>query len=430
MTELHRLSATEARARMRAGSLTAEAYLQACLERIRAREPEVRAWVHLEADKALAQARALDKSRSDALLAGIPLGVKDVIDTGDMPTQYNSPFYAGFRPRVDAACVALARHAGAIVLGKTVTTEFASRIPGPTRNPHNPAHTPGGSSSGSAAAVADGMVPLALGTQTGGSVIRPAAYCGVVGYKPTFGTINCAGMKHLSESLDTIGVLARTVEDCALAVHALSGRALPDFSAAARAPRLALCRTSRRDKASPETLALLERTAELLAREGARVIERDLPPDFDRLYDEQRIISDFDMARGLLPEWCENPAALSDHMRAQVEKHLDMPRARYAEAMQHAIECRARFSSWLAENDCEALLTPSAPGEAPKGLESTGDSLFNRNWSLLHVPCVTLPAGTGPNGLPLGVQLVADRDRDAELLAIAYRVARVLATRA
>jgi amidase len=210
MNDPHRLTATEALARMRTGTLSAEALVAACLERIRAREPDVRAWVHLEAEAALERARAIDRASERGLLAGVPFGVKDVIDTGDMPTQYNSAFYAGFRPRTDAACVALIRHQGAVVLGKTVTTEFASRVPGPTRNPHNGAHTPGGSSSGSAAAVADCMVPLAFGTQTGGSVIRPAAYCGVVGYKPTFGSINCAGMKHLSESLDTIGVLARS----------------------------------------------------------------------------------------------------------------------------------------------------------------------------------------------------------------------------
>ena len=208
MSEPNRLSATEAVARIRAGTLKAEALVQACLERIQSREPQVQAWVHLAGTAALERARTLDAASPSGLLAGIPLAVKDVIDTGDMPTQYNSPFYAGFRPRVDAACVALARRQGAIVLGKTVTTEFASRVPGPTRNPHNAEHTPGGSSSGSAAAVADFMAPLAFGTQTGGSVIRPAAYCGVAGYKPTFGTINCAGMKHLSESLDTIGVLA------------------------------------------------------------------------------------------------------------------------------------------------------------------------------------------------------------------------------
>jgi Asp-tRNA(Asn)/Glu-tRNA(Gln) amidotransferase A subunit family amidase len=427
MTEPNRLSASEALARMRAGTLTAEALMAACLDRIRLREPEVRAWVHIEAAAALERAQALDTASMRATLAGIPLGVKDVIDTGDMPTQYNSPFYAAFRPRVDAACVAMARRAGAIVVGKTVTTEFASRVPGPTRNPHNPDHTPGGSSSGSAAAVADFMVPIAFGTQTGGSVIRPAAYCGVIGYKPTFGSINCAGMKHLSESLDTIGVLARTVEDCALVVHATSGRSLPAFAAAQQAPRVGLCRTSRWDKASAATHVTLEHAARKLSQLGAAVREVALPPDFDRLYDEQQVISNFDMARGLAPEWHAHPELLSEHMRRQVELHLDMPRSRYTEAVQHAAQCRLRFPDLLAAADVDVLLTPSAPDEAPKGLASTGDSLFNRNWTLLGAPCVTLPAATGPSGLPIGVQLVGARDEDERVLLAADWVRRALA---
>jgi Asp-tRNA(Asn)/Glu-tRNA(Gln) amidotransferase A subunit family amidase len=422
MTDLNRLSATEARTRLRAGTLTAEALLAACLERIRLREPEVQAWVCLDAQAALAQARALDAVHAKGLLAGIPLGVKDVIDTADLPTQYNSPLYAGFRPRMDAACVAAARHAGAIVLGKTVTTEFASRVPGPTRNPHNPAHTPGGSSSGSAAAVADCMVPLAFGTQTGGSVIRPAAYCGVVGYKPTFGTINCAGMKHLAESLDTIGVLARSVEDCALGAHALSGRALPQFAPSGQAPRIGLCRTSRWQHASAATHEVLERTAARLMQRGASVIDFELPAEFDQLYDQQPVISNFEMARGLLPEWRANSQLLSEHMRRQVETHLDMPREVYEAALRHAQACRQAFSQRLAQAGVDLLLTPSAPDEAPKGLASTGEALFNRNWTLLHVPCVTLPAGSGTNGLPLGVQLVAARGHDEALLRHAYWV--------
>jgi amidase len=320
----------------------------------------------------------------------------------------------------------MARHAGAIVVGKTVTTEFASRVPGPTRNPHNAQHTPGGSSSGSAAAVADFMVPVAFGTQTGGSVIRPAAYCGVVGYKPTFGTINCAGMKHLSESLDTIGVLARTVEDCALVVHATSGRSLPEFAGAQRAPRIGLCRTSRWDKASAATHAVLERTAQTLSQRGAAVQELTLAPEYDRLYDEQQVISNFDMARGLAPEWRANPALLSEHMRRQVELHLEMPRSRYSEAVQHAAQCRTSFAQLMAESEVDVLLTPSAPDEAPKGLASTGDSLFNRNWTLLGAPCITLPAGTGPSGLPIGVQLVGRRDDDERVLLAAYMVQRAL----
>lgn len=425
MTGLNRLTATDALQRLRSGTLRAEALVEACLMRIRAREPEVRAWVHLDEQGAMQRARAVDAGSVCGLLAGIPIGIKDVIETGDMPTQYNSGCYVGHRPRVDAACVALVRRQGAIVMGKTVTTEFASRVPGPARNPHNPEHTPGGSSSGSAAAVADGMVPLAFGTQTGGSVIRPAAYCGIVGYKPTFGSINCAGMKHLSESLDTIGVLARSVEDCALLVHVASGRTLPAFDSD-RAPRIGLHRTSRAQQASAATHAVLERAAARLAQRGAVVREVELPREFDALYDDQPIISGFETARGLAPEWMAWPERLSAHMRAQVEAHLDAPRDRYDAAVARANACRLAIAQTLADRDVDVLLTPSAPDEAPRGLESTGEALFNRNWTLLGVPCITLPAGRGGNDLPIGVQLVAARDGDAALLRHAHWARRAL----
>ena len=244
--ELNRLSAADAARQIAAGRMTSEQLVRACLDRIAAREGEVRAWAHCEPDAAIAQAREVDRAGARGVLGGVPVGFKDVIDTADMPSEYNSPIYRGHRPRADAACVALVRDAGGVVLGKTVTTEFAWRVPAQTRNPHNPGHTPGGSSSGSAAAVADFMAPLAFGTQTGGSTIRPAAFCGIVGYKPSFGTINRAGLKALAESLDTIGILARTVEDCALLAHAVSARPVPDFAAEAiRPPRVGLCRTPR-----------------------------------------------------------------------------------------------------------------------------------------------------------------------------------------
>ena len=428
MTDLNHLTATEALRKLQAGSIKAEDLVAACIERIRSRDPQVQAWVHLEpAAAALARARAIDQSADRRRLAGLPIAVKDVIDTGDMPTQYNSPIYRNHRPRVDAACVANARREDAIVLGKTVTTEFASRVPGPTRNPHNPAHTPGGSSSGSAAAVADFMVPLAFGTQTGGSVIRPSAYCGAVGYKPSFGTINCAGMKHLSESLDTIGVIARAVADCALLVNAISGRELPDFDAApASAPRIALCRTSRWQEASAATHAVLERTASALSKNGAQVREIELPAHFDRLYDDQPVISGVEAARAMMPEYLAHRELLSEHMRSQVETYADLPRAQYSAAMRHVRECRREFTAFKQDAVFDVLLTPSAPDEAPTGLESTGSAIFNRNWTLLGVPCMTLPAGRGPQGLPLGIQLVGDYDEDERLLRVAEWVRRKL----
>jgi Asp-tRNA(Asn)/Glu-tRNA(Gln) amidotransferase A subunit family amidase len=426
VTELNRLSALDAARQIAAGKISSEALVQACLERVRAREPEVRAWAYHDPDAVLAQARAIDQAAPRGLLAGIPVAVKDVIDTADLPTQYNSPIYRNFRPRADAACVALARGEGAIVFGKSVTTEFASRTPGPTRNPHNLEHTPGGSSSGSAAAVADFMVPFGFGTQTGGSVIRPASFCGVVGYKPSFGTINCAGLKHLSESLDTIGVIARTVADCALLVNATSGRAMPGFSATLQAPRIGVWRTSRSDKASSATLELIERSASTLARRGAVVNEFTLPAEFDRLYDDQPLISGFDAARALAWEYKQHPELLSDHMREQIALHAAKPRQPYTEAVQRARQRRQQFTQLVADAGIDAVLTISAPGEALKGITSTGNALFNRNWTLLGVPCITLPAGYGPQGLPLGVQLVADYDADEQLLLCAEWVRNAL----
>jgi amidase len=423
MNNLNRISATEALMRLNAGTITAEALVRSCLDRIAERDTVVQAWVSKDPDAALAQARTIDDTGSRGPLAGIPFAVKDVIDTCDLPTQYNSPIYRGYRPAADASCVALTRNAGGIVLGKTVTTEFASRVPGPTRNPHNPEHTPGGSSSGSAAAVADFMVPLAFGTQTGGSVIRPATYCGVVGYKPSFGTINCAGLKHLSESLDTIGVMARSIEDCALLVSVTSGRAIPDF-ATSLTPRIGVCHTSRRDDASEETHELIDRIATLLSKHGAHVQVLELPTEFDRLYDDQPTISGFEAARAFGHERRAHAELLSDHLRNMVDTFSNRPRAEYAEAMRRARELRRAFSRVLRDAEADVLLTVAAPGEAPKGISSTGNALFNRNWTLLGVPCVTLPVGRGPLGLPLGVQLVADYDGDERLLACAHWVYR------
>ena len=425
MRNLEKLSAAEAVRLIAAREITSEALVAACLERIAEREPQVQAWAHLGRDAALARAREIDRDGARGLLAGVPFAVKDVIDTADLPTQYNSPIYRGDRPRADAACVALARREGAIVMGKTVTTEFASRTPGPTRNPHNPAHTPGGSSSGTAASVADFMVPFGFGTQTGGSVIRPAAYCGVVGYKPTYGTINCAGMKHLSESLDTIGVLGRTVADCALLVHAASARKLPDFDAASPAPRIGLCRTSRSKDALPETHAALERAASALSARGAKVQDFALPAPFDRLYDDQNVISGFEAARGLAWEIDTHPADLSDHMRKHITQYSKAPHAEYTEALRRTRESREQFAAATAEFD--VLLTPSAPGYAPEGLASTGNALFNRNWTMLHVPCVTVPMPRGDRDLPVGVQLVGRRDDDERVLLAAEWVRRALA---
>jgi len=422
---IHRMSASEAARAIRAGRLTAEALVAVCLERIAARDGEIAAWAHVAADAALAQARVLDRQPARGLLHGVPVGIKDIIDTADMPTAYNSPIYRGNQPRADAAAVAQLRKAGCIILGKTATTEFAYLHPAETRNPHNPAHTPGGSSSGSAAAVADGMVPLALGTQTGGSMIRPAAFCGVVGLKPSFGSINRAGVKPVADCLDTIGLFANSVEDAALALNLLSGRRAPDFAARLAPPRIGFARTSRWKDADGATQAALESAASRLASAGADVTDAALPPAADALFDAQGRIMNFEAARALAWEQSHHREAISATLLARLDDGWAVTREQYDDARQTARHARHQFADLMREFDL--LLTPSARGEAPLGLASTGDSLFNRVWTTLGVPCVTLPWGNGPNGLPLGIQLVSAIEQDTALLARAHWAANALA---
>lgn len=432
------LTAAEAGRRIARGELTSEALVAACLERLAARERDVRAWAFLDADLALAQARRLDRESPRSPLHGVPVGIKDVIDTADMPTEYNSPIYRGHQPKWDAASVALLRQAGCVILGKTVTTEFANNHPSPTHNPHNLAHTPGGSSSGSAAAVADHMVPLALGTQTGGSTIRPAAYCGAVGYKPSFNSINRAGLKFVAESLDTIGVLARTAEDAALGLQVLSGRTAPDFSQSPASilqippgrtspdfaqprtgsPRIGVCRTPRWHDADASTHAAIERVASQLAKAGARIATFELPSGTERLFDEHGTIMGYESARALAWEYLNHPDKISATLRPRLAEGWQLPREAYDAARVLARDCRRRLADSMRNYDF--LLTPSAPGEAPGNLGTTGSSVFNRVWTLFGVPCVTLPCGAGPRGLPLGVQLVGRFDNDVELLAWAH----------
>ena len=323
------LSLSEAARRIERGELTAEALAFACLERIAERDEQVRAWAFLERDAVLAQARALDRGPRRGLLHGIPFGIKDVIDTAELPTEYNSPIYRGHRPKADAACVMALKQAGAVILGKTETTEFANNHPARTRNPHNPGHTPGGSSSGSAAAVADFMVPAALGTQTGGSVIRPAAYCGVAAIKPSFGTINRAGLKFVSESLDTIGIFAREVEDLALSLEALSGRTRPDFAAFDGKPRVGLCRTPRWALADTATQANLEAAAQRLAQAGAQVKSYDMSPESEQLFDRHKLIMGFESARALAWEYRTFADKISATLKPRLDEGWKVTRAAY-----------------------------------------------------------------------------------------------------
>ncbi len=417
MTDLNRLSAREAARRLAAREITCEALVRACLERIDAREGIVGAWACCQPDHVLAQARALDAGAIRGPLHGVPFGVKDVIDTADLPTQYGSPIYPGHQPAWDAACVAMARNAGAILLGKTVTAELATPKPGKTANPHDPRHTPGGSSSGSAAAVADCMVPLALGTQTGGSLIRPSSYCGVVGYKPSAGVINRAGVKQVSESLDTVGVMARSVGDAALFAAAVSGRPELAEADAVKPVRIGIWRGPEWTHAAPEALAAVEQAACELAQAGCRVHEVAVASEFNALAPAHQNIQCYEMVRALAYEYAQRRDLLSPGLQAMIEYGLTCSTRVYAAAFESVARCGALLRDVLLSYD--VLLTASAPGEAPAGLAKTGEAVFNRPWTMLGVPCVTLPGYLGPHGLPVGVQVVGPRDRDTRLLAAA-----------
>ena len=418
MSDLHLSGALDAARAIAAGRVTSAALMESCLERIAVRENEVGAWTHLDREHVLAEARARDGETPRSLLHGVPVGVKDVLDTADMPTAYGSPIYAGHRPRADAACVALLRAAGLVVLGKTVTTEFAYRYTGKTRNPINLEHTPGGSSSGSAAAVADFMVPLGIGTQTAGSVIRPASYCGVVGYKPTFGTINRAGLKFLAESLDTIGVFARHVPDAGIFAAILAGWSPGEIvKKAASAPRVGLCRTPAWDQAEPSTRDALEEAAGRLGRAGAKVSDVELPVFSPDISEAQKTIQTHEAWLAFSYEREVHGDSLSDAIKAELKIGGECPPERYAMALETATTSRAALGELFSGHD--VLLAPSAPGEAPRGLTTTGDPVFNRPWTLLGTPCITLPGFFGPQDLPVGVQVIGPRAADAATLGYA-----------
>jgi Asp-tRNA(Asn)/Glu-tRNA(Gln) amidotransferase A subunit family amidase len=416
--DLCKLSACEAAALIADGRITSEALVRACLDQISRREKAVGAWEYLDPDYALKQARAIDRGPRRGLLHGLPVAVKDLMDTADMPTRYGTPIYEGHRPASDAACAALTRAAGGVILGKTVIPEFSCYTPGKTANPHNTKHTPGGSSSGSAAAVADFMVPLAFGTQTEGSIIRPAAFCGVVGYKPTYGLICRAGVKALVDSLDTVGVLARTVADVALFTAALTDRpALLVSGIEAEAPRVGMCRTYEWKEAAPETVEAMDVASSILARAGASVRELDLPSIFSKLNDAHVVIMKFEVARALTCERMNHAAAFSPDFAALMKSCEACAVEDYDQAVAIALSCRQALADVF--RDVDILIAPSAVGEAPEGLGYTGNRIFNRIWSALLVPCVHVPFFKGPKGLPVGVQVTGPFGQDARTLALA-----------
>jgi Asp-tRNA(Asn)/Glu-tRNA(Gln) amidotransferase A subunit family amidase len=416
---LNALSATEALAQMREGRLGVEDLARACLNRIADREPAVRAWSCIQPDLVLGCARALDAAQVRGPLHGIPIAVKDVFLTEDMPTQYNSPIYEGYHPRTDAALVKILRAAGALIVGKTETVAFAATgRKAPTRNPHNPAHSPGGSSSGSAAAVADLHTPLALGTQTGGSIVRPASYCGVFGMKPTWNLISNEGAKTFAASLDTVGWFARTAADLELLYDVLDPEPAPPAAALELGgARVGVCRTPMWPEAEPATREALMAAAERLRGAGASVEDLDLPSPFEALREHHVMIMRAEGRAAFLAEFRADHALLEQDLRDYVENRWGYDRDGLRGAYDAAADGRARFDV-LAE-PYDLVLAPSAVGEAPLGLSSTGEMTFNGLWTLLHAPCINVPGFSGPLGLPVGVSVVAPRFADRRALAAA-----------
>lgn len=423
MQSLELLSASEAVGLLARRVITAESLVAACLSRIASLEPEVQAWEYLEPERAMAEARAADAAPRPPLY-GLPVGVKDIIDTADSPTRCGSSVYRDRRPLRDAVCVAALRAAGAVILGKTVTTEFAVYTPGRTRNPHRLSHTPGGSSSGSAAAVAAHMVPAALGTQTAGSVIRPASFCGVFGFKPTFGRLALTGIHPLAPSLDTLGVFTRALEDVSLLLRGL-GLSL-ETSPSARPPRIGVWRTELWGVATPAAQRYVEGAAKTLATAGASVRDVELGAECTGLAEAQATVMAVEAAASLGELRATEGEALSAKLCAFLDEGAVTPPARYRAAVALAERGRRRAAETF--NELDVLLTPSASGEAPLGLEATGNPAFNRIPTLLGLPCLNVPGAVGTEGLPLGLQLVGPARGDGLLLTVASWVVRQLAS--
>lgn len=415
--EFCRLTATEASQRIAAKQLTAEALVQSCLDRVAQRESVIGAWEYIDPDAILSEARKRDGETPRGPLHGIPVGIKDIIDTADMPTRMASPIYADNQPTKDAASVAAIRNAGGIIMGKTVTTEFATFKPGKTVNPHNVDHTPGGSSSGTAAAVADFMVPAGFGTQTSGSVIRPASFCGVCGMKPSFGAVSRQGVKLIVPSLDCVGYMARSFDDLSL-IHAVvtGSQNMPLSDGPGGTPRIAICRSPLWRDAEPATVKAFEQTIDVLQSLGTGIEEIELPGHFDGLEAAHATIMDVGLARSLRPEYDAHRDLLSERLLERMERGMNRSTDEYLRALALAARCQSEIDAMLLDWDC--FLTPSARGEAPVGFAMTGHPTFNMIWTLLHVACVTVPGLTGPTGLPVGMQLIARQGADNRLLAL------------
>ena len=403
-----------------------------CLERIAHRDATVKAWIYVDPDMAMRKARELDKvlihEGSRGPLHGLPFGVKDMIDTADMPTTNNSPIYDGFRPGQNAKIVRNIIGTGGFVLGKTDTVEFAAGgRKALTRHPMDSSRTPGGSSSGSGAAVGDMHVPLAIGTQTGGSHIRPASFNGIYAIKPTHNSVSWSGARHYSPTLDTLGWYGRSPDDLVLVARAFrmwNMESLPSIGL--KTLKIGIARTANWDKCAPETVAAIERAATLLKDQGVSIVDLDMPEGCEQMCDAQKTISAAEGIAQFLPEYLEHHHLLHPQFRERVENSSNVTPEKYLAAVNLAALCRMRFDA-LFGAELDAVLTPSALGEAPLNPDSTtGDAIMNSMWTLLHVPCINIPGAIGPNDLPVGVTLAGPRLGDARLLAISKVIAPVL----
>ncbi len=421
---LNELTASEIVAGIGSSRFTAEAVMRACLNRIEAREPEVKAWAFVDPGKAIDAARRFDREGRGGPLGGVPFGVKDIIDTADMPTEWNSPIHKGRQAGRDAACVALSRKAGGILLGKAATTELANRHVGPTRNPHDPTRTPGGSSSGSAAAVGDFMAPLAIGTQTTGSTIRPSSFCGIVGYRPTWGEHRLHGVMEASGSLDTLGICARSVDDVALYRDVLLG-VEPQSVLDRASPRIGVCRTHIWPKVAPATQKLVEEAAAALGRAGATIVDVELPVAFAELTEAHRWISSFEFVRTFTWEIENHRDQIHESILAnRIADGFSGGFERYVESWNLAERLRLEMDSlW---QDYDVLMTPGATDEAPVGWDAFAGADLYKMWTALHVPAITLPVFRGSNGMPIGLQFFARRRDDRALFSHARWVHRLL----
>lgn len=420
---LCQLSTAQVAEAIRDGRVTSEDMVRSCLARIAQLDPALHAWASVDAAIALASAREMDSSPSRGPLHGVPIGIKDVIDTADFATQFNSPIYAGHRPGRDAAVVKAARAAGMVIIGKTATQEFATRgDAGPTRHPLSPLHSPGGSSNGSAVAVASGMIPLAISTQTAGSIARPASYCGVVGFKPSYGLVDTAGMRLIAPSFDTLGFHTRCVGDAALALAVLGARSVPlkDSFDAPQPLRISICRSPAWHLASSAMRESLFASADRLRDRGMQIEELQLPPLFDELGAAHDTVSDFEARQSLAHEWLNHRAGLSVGVQAKLLRGEAVSDLAYQKARGLIENCRSLVDALFADRD--ALLTPAAPDVAPVfSRTEIGDSAFSKGWTSLGLPCIALPAPIS-SGLPIGLQLVGGPDRDSWLIHVAQQV--------